>query len=164
MCLCTPEDFYDIMRKWFNCRRLLEEHWFLSFGHQERTQDGLCTYMSFKLSTIEWQWLSLFRSFSHVCSFGMELRKITDFHPKNIYLINYQIIWSDQNTIYCTTCTPCNMRWIAQTSRSLRRRISEPINNIKTGRPTRVSNHWFRCGRYLSIVHLSRGRLRNLNH
>ena len=92
-----------------------------------------------------------------VCRHARTTRSISDSVTRNTYAINHRLTCSDRNTIYCITCDLCGHRYVGQSSRPLRRRIGEHLNDIKRHRDTPVSGHFNTCGSsFLSFTALER--------
>ena len=81
-----------------------------------------------------------------VCELARPTRRIDDNETRNVYAITHRLTCHDRNVIYCVTCTSCGLRYVGQTSRPLRRRIGEHLNDIRRHRPTPVSAHFTTCG------------------
>ena len=81
-----------------------------------------------------------------VCRFGRLTRRINDNETRNVYAITHRLTCSDTNVVYCVTCAACDLRYVGQTSRPLRRRIGEHLNDTKRQRSTPVSAHFNTCG------------------
>ncbi len=80
------------------------------------------------------------------CHYGVASRRVEDHLSNNAYAIQHRLCCSDTNIIYCITCKSCSKRYVGQTSRPLRRRISEHLNSIRAKRSTPVSEHFQTCG------------------
>ena len=64
----------------------------------------------------------------------------------NSYPILHRSCCSDKDLIYLIVCRNCSVRYVGETSRPLRVRISEHVNNILSFRSTSVSDHFIsRC-------------------
>jgi len=86
------------------------------------------------------------RAWCEVCSRARPTRSIHDSTTKNAYAITHRLACSDRDCIYCISCSLCGQRYVGQSSRPLRRRIGEHLNDIKRNRETPVSAHFNTCG------------------
>lgn len=60
----------------------------------------------------------------------------------NSFPIVHCLRCSDRHIIYLIVCKRCSMRYVGETSRPLRSRISEHVNNVLNRNPTSVSEHF----------------------
>ena len=86
------------------------------------------------------------QAWCEACKHARPTRTISDSRTSNAYAIHHRLACSDANTIYCITCTSCDQRYVGQSSRPLRRRIGEHLNDIRRHRDTPVSAHFNICG------------------
>ena len=86
------------------------------------------------------------QAWCEACKHARPTRTISDSRTNNVYAIHHRLTCSDHNIIYCITCTSCDQRYVGQTSRPLRRRIGEHLNDIKRQRETPISAHFNICG------------------
>ena len=81
-----------------------------------------------------------------VCDYSTTTRSIFNNTTRNAYYITHRLACRDTNIVYCISCSSCDQRYVGQTSRPLRRRIAEHLNDIKRQRETPVSAHFNTCG------------------
>ena len=85
-----------------------------------------------------------------ICTYANYDTVMRDTVTNNLYPITHRISCRDKNIIYCICCLKCNCRYIGETARELKRRISEHLSDIINQRSTPVSQHF---NRYLCTVH-----------
>ncbi len=85
-------------------------------------------------------------SICKVCPFATASQSIKDAFSNNAYKLNHRMCCSDANLIDRITCKNCNRRYVGESSRPLRRRIAEQLNNIKAKRTSSVTLHFLSCG------------------
>jgi hypothetical protein len=97
------------------------------------------------------------QAWCEICKHASPTRSVSDSDTKNVYAITHRMTCGDHNAIYCITCNLCGLRYVGQSSRPLRRRIGEHLNDIKRHRETPVSAHFNTCGiSFLSFTALER--------
>jgi hypothetical protein len=76
------------------------------------------------------------------CTYGF----FTDFvnEGANRFPILHRLSCSDNNVIYLIECKRCHSRYVGETSRKLRTRISEHVHHILHADPTSVAEHFTR--------------------
>ena len=81
-----------------------------------------------------------------VCSYSSFTNVIHNECNRNLFLILHKLSCLTSGVIYLITCKKCSQRYVGQSSRQLRERISEHLRNISHGYPTSVSLHFLECG------------------
>ena len=76
----------------------------------------------------------------NLCTYGFFCHSVRD--GPNSFPIVHRISCSDTSIIYLIVCKRCSIRYVGETSRSLRSRISEHVYNILRSIPTSVSQHF----------------------
>ena len=96
----------------------------------------------------------------NVCRYGLLAQRFGDSETSNVYSIFHHLCCNDANTIYVITCSSCSKRYVGQTGRPLRRRISEHLQDISSNRDTPVALHFRSCG----LANFSFFAIEKVNH
>ena len=74
------------------------------------------------------------------CKYGFYTSSVHE--GPNLFPILHRILCHDRNIIYLICCKRCNARYVGETSRPLRIRITEHLCNIRNCNSTPVSDHF----------------------
>ena len=84
-------------------------------------------------------------SYCSICRYATCSYTFKDNISNNAFYICHRLQCTDNNTIYIICCKKCDQTYVGQTSRQLKRRISEHLSDIKHQRKTSVSDHFNNC-------------------
>ena len=74
------------------------------------------------------------------CKYGFYTDSVRE--GSSFYCILHRLSCSDINVIYMIECKSCHVRYVGETSRKLRTRISEHVNRILNRSPNSVAQHF----------------------
>ena len=77
-----------------------------------------------------------------ICSFGVHCKFVVNMFNNNTYQIVHRLTCVSVNVIYLIMCKNCKIYYVGQTSRTLSRRISDHVYNIRAFYRTSVSEHF----------------------
>ena len=78
--------------------------------------------------------------FAQICKYSFYVHSVRE--GPSLFPIVHRISCNDSHIIYLIVCKRCSCRYVGETSRPLRVRISEHVNNIVKHHPTPVSQHF----------------------
>lgn len=75
-----------------------------------------------------------------ICALGFSTKSVSN--SITSFPILHRLSCATDSIIYLIECKNCHVRYVGESSRALQMRISEHLTNIRTARPTAVSEHF----------------------
>ena len=136
---CVHSSTYEDFK---SATSLCSKHWTQQGYSRSQIRSATTQVFSLTLkSPSNWE-PGFFACHCFVCSFSFNPGAVGEKDTNNSYPILHRLCCSNTNVIYLIQCTKCQICYVGQTSRPLRRRIGEHIANIKSNYVTSVSSHF----------------------